>query len=539
MSILNETTFTNKTDTRNLVDEVVQDAFDAVTSTMGPNGQFALIIEMNLPKVTKDGVSVAKALDFNEARRNAIAKVITEPSIKTDMEVGDGTTTTVFMLGKFYQMFKDRMTFNNVRLIDGWVERTRQILNEMVIPGDVNSDVFRNMLMTTSNYETEIVDRILDIYRTYKNPNVVLQKVPSLAHDVVETNSLVYFHGQYGSDEFVPRANDQGQKVCDNQDVNTRIVLIDGHVNRIDIPVLTQLVTEVIKEPGMDPRSVTFDGETVIIARNFDPSVITAFKQANTKFGCRITPYQLNVGGSLGSNIFRDLSELLKVNLVTEFSELLDQDHDYKGPAFILAPKAIYIEQDNDGHVKTTCDNLVVELAKRYDMMTVIDRQTPVGKNLFDRISRLSGNNVVIKVTGTVPSEATERYYRYEDAMKAAKTGITFGILPGIGYGYLTAACHLYDDVTSEEVAPETLKLLEDFVDVLLAQYKHLTEDHDYQLFTRPSFLDLVTGETEEVPTKVFDNAAATMTALSGGWSTAKTLGKLSNVMGRSHQTYQ
>lgn len=539
MSILNEVTFTNKADTRNLVDEVVQDAFDAVTSTMGPNGQFALIIEMNLPKVTKDGVSVAKALDFNEARRNAIAKVITEPSIKTDMEVGDGTTTTVFMLGKFYQMFKDRMTFNNIRLIDSWVERTRQILNEMVIPGDVNSDVFRNMLMTTSNYETEIVDRILDIYRTYKNPNVVLQKVPSLGHDVVETNNLVYFHGQYGSDEFVPRGNEQGQKVCGHPDVNTRVVLIDGHVNRVDIPVLTQLVSDIVKEPGIEPQSMTFDGETVIIARNFDPSVITTFKQANAKFGCRITPYQLNVGGSLGSNVFRDLSELLKVNLVTEFSELLNQDHDYAGSPFILAPKAIYIEQDENGHIQTTCDNLVAELSKRYDMMTVIDRQTPVGKNLFDRISRLSGNNVVIKVTGTVPSEATERYYRYEDAMKAAKTGITFGILPGIGYGYLTAARRLVDEIANNPMEPEEFELFQDFIEVLLAQYKHLTEDSEYELFNEPSFLDLVTGEREVIPTKVFDNAAATMTALSGGWSTAKTLGKLSNVMGRSHQTYQ
>ncbi|WNV45980.1 chaperone GroEL [Aeromonas phage AerS_266] len=528
MSILTEITFTNKEDTRVLVDEVVKNAVQAVTSTMGPDGCYVTILEKNLPKVTKDGVSVAKALDFNEARRNAIAKIITEPSIKTDVEVGDGTTTTVFMLGQFYETFKNKISFNNIRLIDKWVEEVRQILNDMTIPGDVNSDVFKSMLMTTSNYESEIVDRILNIYREYDNPNVLLQKTPSLPKDVVERNTSIYFLGSYATDEFRPRTNDQGQKTC-SKDPGCRVIVVDGHISRVDV----KLLTSIVKVPDSEQ---VYDGDIVIIARNFDPTVVTLFKQVNSKFGTRILPYQLNAPGSLGSNVIRDLCELLKVNSVSDFHEIENQPLDYTGPGFILGPNSMIVDQD-DQWVKDTCLELVQELKKRYEVMNVIERQSPIGKNLFDRISRLTGNNIIIKVTGTVPSEASERYYRYEDAMKAARTGVIYGILPGIGYGYLKAASMLKDKL-EYTIEKEHDDLFNDFLNVLTAQYKYLSGDVNYKLGTQPKFLDLVTGEIEPTPTMVFDNAAATLTALSGAWATAKTLCKLSNIMGRSHSSY-
>ncbi|UOX39506.1 60 kDa chaperonin [Aeromonas phage ZPAH34] len=528
MSILTEITFTNKDDTRVLVDEVVKNAVQAVCSTMGPDGCYVTILEKNLPKVTKDGVSVAKALDFNESRRNAIAKIITEPSIKTDIEVGDGTTTTVFMLGHFYEAFKNKVSFNNFRLIDSWVEEVREILKDMTIPGDVNSELFRNMLMTTSNYESEIVDRILDIYRKYDNPNVILQKVPSLPKDTIETNSAIYFLGGYATDEFRPRTNDNGQKPC-SKEAGCRVIVVDGHISKVDINLLTKIVKD-------DNSDTAYAGDIIIMARNFDPSVVTLFKQVNSKFGTRILPYQLNAPGSLGSNVIRDLCELLKINSVNDFHDIENEINDYTGPGFILGPNSLVVDQDNEW-IKETAPKLVQELKKRYDVMNVIERQSPIGKNLFDRISRLTGNNIIIKVTGTVPSEASERYYRYEDAMKAAKTGVIYGILPGIGYGYLSAA-HQIKEKLGKEIKEENVELFNTFLNVLLAQYKHLSGDVEFELGSEPKFLDLVTGEIESKPTKVFDNAAATLTALSGAWATAKTLCKLSNIMGRSHSSY-
>ena len=57
MSILTEQTFTNKEETRKIIDEVIQMAYESVSATMGPNGSYAVINQLNKPKLTKDVVS--------------------------------------------------------------------------------------------------------------------------------------------------------------------------------------------------------------------------------------------------------------------------------------------------------------------------------------------------------------------------------------------------------------------------------------------------------------------------------------------------
>lgn len=529
MSILNEQTFTNSADTRKLVDEVVEYAKQSVCSTMGPEGQYVVINNNNKPLVTKDGVSVAKALDFNEPRRNLIANIIMEPSIKTDQEVGDGTTTTVFMMEAFYSKFKDQMTFRGIRYLDGLVERTRKILNDMVIPGDVHSERFRKMLMTTSNYETEIVDTVLKIYREYDNPNIILREVPSLPEDTVETNTQVYVPGGYAADEFTPRTNADGIRALDGVD-GYRVVVIDHHFSNVDAGKLAQLVLE--------DKSVPYQKPIVIFARNFDPVVLTILKNQIQQLGVNIIPFRIDAGGSIGAGVVRDLCEILGTTAISDMSGITETQLKEIHVPMVLGPRAVFFDRKENEHIDQVCDVIVSELQARYDQMTVIDRQTPIGLILMDRISRLSGSNVIIKVTGTVPSEAKERYYRFEDAIKAAKTGKIFGVLPGIGCGYLGAAKILFMERDPKDAFEE--KLLMDFIEVLESPYKHLTGQNDYQTKNQKpaQFLDLVTGEVSERVDNVFDNAAATMTALSGGWSTAKTLAKLNNIMGRSMKQY-
>lgn len=527
MSILNEQTFTDVRETRELIDYVVKASKESVCATMGPDGRLQVINNNGKPTVTKDGVSVAKALDFNEPRKNLIAKIIMEPSIKTDQEVGDGTTTTVFMMEAFYTSLKDRMSFRGIRYVDGLVERTRQILNDLVIPGDVQSERFRQMLMTTSNYETEIVDTVLKIYRDYEDPNILLKEAPTLPEDSVETNTQVYIPGAYATDEFLPRGNADGIRVA-GTNKPYRVAVIDDHFSVIEGQSFAKFI--------MQDKDTPYQGDLIIFARNFDPTVINILKSQIQPLGITVVPYRIEAGGSLGSNIMRDLAEIIGTRTLTKLGDMTDADmKDFTTPMMITR-NSIMFDRETNEHVNEICGGIVSELKARYDVLNVIDRQTPIGLSLMDRISRLSGSNIIIKVTGTVPSEAKERYYRFEDAIKAAKTGKIFGILPGIGWGYLTAA-----KLLKEEIIPENdfeKEYLDIFLDALCSPYRHLTGDQFFTPGSTPKFLDLVTGKESTTVDTVFDNAAATMTALSGGWSTAKTLGKLNNVMGRSMKSY-
>ncbi|EBY9763916.1 hypothetical protein D5W64_12455 [Salmonella enterica subsp. enterica serovar Saintpaul] len=518
MSVLAETTFTNKLETREIVDEVMEHAFESVCSTMGPNGSYVVINQLNKAKVTKDGVSVAKALDFNEARRNLIAEIITEPSIKTDNEVGDGTTTTVFMTYQLYKAFGSSMTFKNTRYLDKLIEEVITHIGTLIKPGDIYSDEFRAMLMTSSNYEEEIVDKVLEIYQNNTTPNIRLLNVPTLPRDEIEYTTEIKFDGGFGNPNYVPKGGFYGIGAG-----GAYFVLVDGHIQGLTEKHIHELNYLAAKR------------HVFLLARNFDPNAINILNAENQRIGkVSITPFRIQAAGSLGTETISDLGKLLGVEPIFGLdnmnTDLVKTNH----AEVIMHESGILFDKEEDAVGKVIPDILEL-LDERYEAMSIVDRQTPVGRELFRRISRLRANNVTLKVTGVTPSDASERYYRYEDVMKAARTGQQFGVIPGIGYGYLSGSDYIRDQVPAQ--SDEDLEWCRTvLIDVLATQYEHLTGNiYSGEI---PEYIDLVTGEKSNTPMNVYDNAAATMIALRGAWQTAKTLGKISNVMGRSNKSY-
>lgn len=520
MSVLTEITFTNKDDTRAIVDEVMENAFESVCSTMGPNGRYVVINQTNRPKVTKDGVSVAKALDFNEARRNLIARIITEPSIKTDNEVGDGTTTTVFQTYHLYTKFKDRMSFKNLRYLDKAIRDINEHIGSLITQCDVDSDQFRGMLMTSSNYEEEIVNKVLEVFKNYDKPNITLVRVPALKEDQIDLTTDIHFDAVFADDQVNSKLGSNGFKAPEG---SVNVVIVDAPLRTMSNDILTMLSGKDYAKP------------TLLIARNFEVNAIQVINQHNALIGRNaVIPIRLQVAGSLGSAIFSDLGELLDVPVLFDLHAVTSPDICLNKAAFTIKPRGLYIDQSSE-HVVDTLPAILQPLDERYESMTVVERQHVIGRTLFSRISRLRANNVTIRVTGVTDSDAMERYYRYEDVMKAARTGLQFGVLPGIGYGYMEAARFVNSQPKQSD--EELEQLHQDLAELLTYQYTHLTgiDIHDAEF---GKYVDLVTGEISDKPTAVFDNAAATMIALEGAWATAKTLGKINNVMGRSNQSY-
>lgn len=516
-SILTETTFTNANDTRVIIDEVMENAYESVCSTMGPNGRYVVINQVNKAKVTKDGVSVAKALDFGEARRNLIAEIITEPSIKTDKEVGDGTTTTVFMTYHLYKAFGNRMTFRNIRYLDGLIEQVHNYIGTLIQPGDINTPEFRNMLMTSSNYEEEIVDKVLDIFKTHKNPNIILQNVPALPKDEIEFTKEIKFEGEFGQNSYAPASG-----VTTVPAGCAYVVVVDGSVKNIPGEFFSRMAFKATEQA------------IILVARNFDPSAMAQINNENQKLGqIKFIPYKVHAAGSLGTDTINDLGKILKVNPVFELNSYNYDMAAVTENTFWLGVTGLLIDKEAPG-IAEVAEEILEGLDLRWSQLTIVERQTPIGLNLGRRIARLRANNIIVKVSGVTPSDATERYYRYEDASKAAQTGQQFGVIPGIGYGYLMASNLIAELPAQSDEGLEVCR--SNLVAVLRSQYEHLT-GHDYEGGT-PVFIDLVTGEESDTPMNVYDNAAATMIALKGAWQTAKTLGKISNVMGRSNKSY-
>lgn len=536
MSVLAEVTYTNRVETRDIINEVVKEARDSVCATMGPNGSQVVINQMNIPTVTKDGVSVAKALDFGEPRRNMIAMIIREPSMRVDNEVGDGTTTTVFMTSKLYEAFRDNMSFQEVRFINTLVERSLEILRERIIPVTVDSPEFKMMLNTTSNYETEIVDRILEIYHSYDTPQITLKRNSNLPADVIDLQTNIQYDGRYATQFFSRFAMNPEQDIQWN--AGTPVIIIDGQIEKM---LLEDMAA--IAPPG--------GKNVVVIAKSWSIAAgqhIESYMQ-QTKGAPLIMAYTMEASGTLGSETMKDLADLLNIPTFIEM-EYGAKQSPTTDVSFITGQKGIRLSKE-DPVIQVRADVIANRLDEIFELLTQGARQTPSGLNLYRRIGILRANNVIVTVTGETVSDCNERYYRYEDVMKAASTAVNFGVLPGIGWGYLTAASAIETEYQAKELTNNQQYLLDTFLAVMRSQYEYLT-GYNYKelmtpasgfwIFKKPAgklkFLDLTSGEVSDHPGKVFDNAAATCLALSAGWSTAKTLGKLVTIQGRGDKNY-
>lgn len=88
----------------------IEKLYKAVSSTLGPNGKTVTIVDAyNKPIITKDGVSVARAINFKDSVENAGAELIKQAAEKTLKDAGDGTTTSTVLA---YSLIKNLKDFN-------------------------------------------------------------------------------------------------------------------------------------------------------------------------------------------------------------------------------------------------------------------------------------------------------------------------------------------------------------------------------------------------------------------------------------------
>lgn len=533
-----ETSYTNEKETSSLVREIVDAAFDSVVSTMGPNGKLALIIDVNQPVVTKDGVRVAKALDFNDIRKNSIANLITSAAIKTDDIVGDGTTTTVMIIRNLFNAFDQGMDFHTSRIVDELVVETKKILESLVsevTPDDVR---FEQMIRTTSNYQNDIADRVIELFRQYSTPNIKLRLGNGNLDDIIETNNKVWFEGRYATPQLTFGTPRNAVDVK-----NATVVVINNDIREINPGTLQMLVNHVLESK----RPI------FLISRSFDNQTFDALIRANETViratggqpNLWLIPINIHSPGSLAAETLNDLSVLIGVTPYNNLDGItIEQLADSMiTEEFSLDMSGVSFDRKNNPVFDERALTILNRIKPVHEGMNFSEKASYMGKFLLSRISRLQAENVNIIVSGMTKAEISERYYLYEDAIRVAASSIRFGVLPGIGYGYNQVAEELYSRYSEMENSTNQndqvmWAVIKRFIKAITGQYEYLM-NKEYEVGGKNLYFDMVNLEDEEVPTKVFDNGSSAIVALEGGWSVVKRLKKLSCILGKSNTSYR
>lgn len=535
---------------RDIIDDVMKVVKEAVVSTMGPNGSLAMIESGVSTKTTKDGVTVARSIKFQDGVQELVNRVITEPAIKTDKECGDGTTTTILLTAVLYEIFKAFPKFHEQRVIEELVQKIIVKLSEMAIRVDVNDPRLYQMALTSSNQDVELATMVTNLYKDAKGrfPEIELKQGMTL-EDKIETIDGRVLKMYYSSPTF-GSGGSGGERTLKQ----FFPVVIDNRLANLGKEKIGQVLSKVVNPAG----------PVLLIARNIEQDVITDIigwiKSSLTAEPAKwlnheyikegvfpVIALNTNMGGSVGTLEMQDLAVMLGGQMLNSFDDLEHLTLETRANTVTLGSSRSFLtdldepdEQRIEAHAQS-----IEKLLESYSMS---ERYSLRGKLQERRIRNLRGSLVTIQVGGETNSEIKERIDRYEDVVKAVRSGLENGILPGAGTSLMRAAAVVLDEFREDEKVQQGIKIkgvspseqiIRALYEMAVAQYIVLFDGvmdvrclHqgefgriDLNPLLNPWVLDLsrgLPGAPEELG--VYDTAFASITALKGGLQTAKLL---------------
>lgn len=536
--------FKNSTETKEIVDEVLTKVYDAVIATMGPNGRLVAINQgTGSPKVTKDGVTVARTIKFASPEMEMVNNIITEPAIKTDIECGDGTTTTIFLTYHLKKLFDKYPGFLDRIFIKKIFKEVIESLETNSIKVEAASDLFYKLALTSSNQDTSIADTVVKLFRDSGDrfPEVELKKNSDL-EDVINKVDGVIIRASYADPMFSPQLN--GSEGTFN---DFRIMVIDSDLGLIS------------KEQGMSilERLTSGEGDLVVIARTFSNEAITSFVNINQhcalnlKQNKKIICLKTGFGGGLGSLISQDISGIFGEPSAKDLDIALASGSGTEvkqGTELVCDNRRSILTYDN-GSVDERISKIIAGIKEEQAKYMVGERNSPRSRFNDERIRNLESSVITLYVGGHTTSDVNERIDRYEDVVKACKSALIQGILPGQGTGLLLTAAELArtymnipkeelvnkkiskDDIVTTTLSSREKDILLEILGLLAQQRAYLAKDfmEEGKLLNPFILYNLATNETESIEeTSVFDTGYASIVALKGGLSTAEILSDLS-----------
>lgn len=401
-----------------LLDGVNQLA-DAVKVTLGPRGRNVIIEREGAPHITKDGVTVAKSIEFSDSTMNLGAQIIKEAAQQTADNAGDGTTTSTVLAQYIFNegMKAVEAGANPIELQRGMQNAVKHIVDSLVKNVSVNvktNDAIKNIATVSANGDTEIGGIIAEAIHQVGNDGVVTVEEGNSSETTLEIVEGLEFDRGYLSHFFM---NNQAKLASILDEPN--ILLYDGRISQMDDIV------------GVLERSSMSNTPIVIIAHDVDGDALAAMVVNSARGTLKCLAVKAPGFGGERTEIMKDMAALTGATLIT--SEL-----------------GLTLEDVTDEHLGS-CDRVVSDKSKTaiiggHGESEMIENRIAIIKaekektdsdfekdKLQTRLSKLAGGVAVIKIGAESEVELREKKDRVDDAILSTKAALEEGIVPGGG----------------------------------------------------------------------------------------------------------
>ena len=409
----------------------VENLVKAVGVTLGPKGRNVILeVPYTQPKITKDGVTVAKNIEFENSFENLGASLVKQVAGLTNDSAGDGTTTATVLSGAiFAEGFKSAATGTNPmdlkRGIDLACREVLVSLVEQAKPVTSKTEITQ-IASISANMDTEIGGLIGDAMQQVGNTGVITTQEGRSLNTELELVEGMSFDRGFTSPYFV--TNTKNQK-CELEGalvyVANRKLSTVAHV----LPALNYAMQQ--KRP------------LLIIAEDVEGEAMHTFlynKMQGRINGCCVKAPGF---GDFRINQLQDIAVFTGAQMISEDLGI-HLDHNDFSERFLGTCRKATISRDEtillEGGGSAIAVEERVQMIK--DMISAEDHEFNREK-LVERLAKLSGGVAVIKVGGASEVEISEKKDRIVDALNATRAAVAEGILAGGGTALLIASQRL------------------------------------------------------------------------------------------------
>lgn len=400
-----------------------------VKTTLGPKGR-NVVIEKSYgsPKVTKDGVSVAKEIEVKGAAENLGAQMVREVASKTNDVAGDGTTTATVLAEAIYREGIRYVTagHNPMALKRGIDLATAKVVEYLKANARQTRDTneIRQVGTLSANGDAQIGDLIAEAMNKVGHKGVITVEEAKGMETVLEVVEGMEFDRGYLSPYFV---TDSERMTCVLDD--PYILLVEKKISSMKdlLPILEEVLRTnkplLIVAEDVDSEALA----TLVVNRLRGTLKVAAVKAPG--FGDRRKAMLQDIAILTGGQVIsEDLGMKLEATKLTQLGSArqvtITKDStvivDGRGASDDIKARCAQIQNEHD-NAKSDYDK----------------------EKLMERLAKLSGGVAVLKIGAATEAEMKERKDRVDDALHATRAAFEEGVIPGGGTALLRAASEL------------------------------------------------------------------------------------------------
>jgi chaperonin GroEL len=411
---------------RDLLKSGVDQLADAVKVTLGPKGRNVIIEKkFGAPHITKDGVTVAKEMELENAFENMGAQLVKEVASKTGDDAGDGTTTaTVLAQSIIREGLKNVTAGSNPMDLKRGIDKAvtavvAHIKAQAQEVGD-NLDKIEQVARISANNDAEIGALIAEAMKKVTKEGVITIEEAKGTDTHIEVVEGMQFDRGYLSAYFVTNAEKMEVEM-----ENPYILIHDKKISSLKemLPILE--------------AAVQTSRPLLIIAEDLDGEALTTLVVNRLRAGLKICAVKAPGFGDRRKEMLQDIAILTGGTVISEEQglQLETATLDMLGSA-----EKVTITKDNStvvngkGSKEAIADRVAQIKAQIAKTTSDYDRE-----KLQERLAKLAGGVAVLYVGAPSEMEMKEKKDRVDDALSATRAAIEEGTVPGGGVAYIRA----------------------------------------------------------------------------------------------------